>query len=63
VVIEQGKGVISERVGVPLAEAFSRLRAYARNRNLPLTDVAQAAVDGKAWAPADPSLTKRDLCL
>jgi GAF domain-containing protein len=56
VVIEQAKGVISERAGVPLAEAFSRLRAYARNRNLRLTDVAQAAVDGtldpKAWAPS-----------
>jgi GAF domain-containing protein len=55
VVIEQAKGVISERAGVPLAEAFSRLRAYARNRNLRLTDVAQAAVDGtlgpQAWAP------------
>jgi GAF domain-containing protein len=46
VVIEQAKGVISERAGVTLAEAFSRLRAYARNRNLRLTDVAQAAVDG-----------------
>ena len=54
VVIEQAKGVIAERAGVPLAEAFSRLRAYARNRNLRLTDVAQAAVDGTldplAWA-------------
>ena len=55
VVIEQAKGVISERAGVDLAEAFSRLRAYARNDNLRLTDVAQAAVDGTldplAWAP------------
>jgi GAF domain-containing protein len=55
VVIEQAKGVISERAGVDLAEAFSRLRAYARNRNLRLTDVAQAAVSGtldsQAWAP------------
>jgi GAF domain-containing protein len=54
IVIEQAKGVISERAGVPLAEAFSRLRGYARNRNLRLTDVAQAAVDGTldplAWA-------------
>jgi GAF domain-containing protein len=62
VVIEQAKGVISERAGVPLAEAFSRLRAYARNHNLRLTDVAQAAVDGtldpKAWAPsARPALS------
>ena len=54
VVIEQAKGVISERAGITLAEAFSRLRAYARNRNLRLTDVAQAAVDGTldplAWS-------------
>jgi GAF domain-containing protein len=46
VVIEQAKGVVSERAGVDLAEAFARLRAYARNHNLLLTDVAQAAVDG-----------------
>src|ERR1700745_2114976 len=55
VIIEQAKGVISERAGVGLAEAFARLRAYARNGNLRLTDVAQAAVDGTldsfAWAP------------
>jgi GAF domain-containing protein len=46
VVIEQAKGVISERAGLHLDEAFARLRAYARNHNLRLTDVAQAAVDG-----------------
>jgi GAF domain-containing protein len=46
VVIEQAKGVISERAGVHLDEAFARLRAYARNHNLRLTDVARAAVDG-----------------
>jgi GAF domain-containing protein len=46
VVIEQAKGVISERAGVDLTEAFSRLRAYARNSNLRLTDVARAAIDG-----------------
>lgn len=54
VVIEQAKGVISERAGTDLAEAFSRLRSYARNNNLRLTDVAQAAVGGsldpRAWA-------------
>ena len=61
VVIEQAKGVISERASVDLAEAFSRLRAYARNRNLRLTEVAQAAIDGtldpRAWTP--PSLDQR----
>jgi GAF domain-containing protein len=54
VIIEQAKGVISERAGVDLAEAFIRLRSYARNRNLRLTDVAHSAVDGtldaSAWA-------------
>ena len=56
VVIEQAKGVIAERAGVDLAEAFSRLRRYARNRNLRLTEVAEAAIvgtlDPQAWAPA-----------
>jgi hypothetical protein len=57
-VIEQAKGVVAERAGVDLAEAFSRLRAYARDSNLRLTDVAQAAVagtldlDSLAWARA-----------
>jgi len=54
-VIEQAKGGISERAGVDLAEAYARLRDYARNGNLRLTDVAQAAVDGSldplAWTP------------
>ncbi len=58
VLIEQAKGVISERAEVDLGEAFSRLRAYARSRNYRLTDVAQAAVDGTldpvAWTP-DPA--------
>jgi GAF domain-containing protein len=53
-IIEQAKGVISERAGVDVAEAFSRLRAYARSGNRRLTEVAQAAVDGSldsaAWS-------------
>ena len=56
VVIEQAKGVLSERTGTDLAEAFSRMRAYARNGNLRLTDVARAAVNGtldpRAWGPS-----------
>src|SRR5208282_6382768 len=55
VVIEQAKGVIAERAGIDLVEAFSRLRRYARNHNLRLTDVAEAAIDGTlypgAWTP------------
>ena len=54
-VIEQAKGVISERAGTGLAEAFARLRAYARNHNRRLTDVAESAIDGTldpiAWTP------------
>jgi GAF domain-containing protein len=53
IVIEQAKGVVSERAGVGLGEAFSRLRTYARSHNLNLVDVAQGAIDGtldpKAW--------------
>jgi GAF domain-containing protein len=55
VVIEQAKGVISERADVDLAEAFTRLRRYARNHNLRLTAVAEAAINGtldpRAWCP------------
>lgn len=54
ILIEQAKGVIFERAGTDMAEAFSRLRNYARSNNLLLTDVAQAAIDGtldpRAWA-------------
>jgi len=53
VLIEQAKGVIFERAGIDMAEAFARLRTYARNHRLHLTDVAQAAIDGtldpRAW--------------
>ena len=57
VLIEQAKGVLSERGGIDLPEAFERMRGYARAHNLRLTDVAQAAVDNtldpRAWgAPA-----------
>ena len=45
IVIEQAKGLIAERAGTGLAEAFSRLRGYACNHNRRLTDVAQAAID------------------
>jgi GAF domain-containing protein len=54
IVIEQAKGVVAERAGVDVAEAFVRLRSYARKNNLLLADVAAAAIEGllppTAWA-------------
>lgn len=53
IVVEQAKGVISERAGVSLGEAFDRLRSHARRQGLRLTEVAQSALDGtldpSAW--------------
>ena len=59
IVVEQAKGVVSERAGVDMPEAFSRLRSYARAHRLPLAEVAEAAIDGtleaSAWLePASP---------
>ncbi len=44
--IEQAKGMIAERSGVDMDEAFSRLRAFARNNNRGLTEIAEALVAG-----------------
>jgi AmiR/NasT family two-component response regulator len=57
VVIEQAKGKLAERLGVDMDQAFSLLRNYARNRNLRLSDLAQAFVDGSE-ALASPSVTR-----
>lgn len=46
VVIEQGKGLLSERAGLEMTEAFERLRTYARNHNRRLAEVAQALLEG-----------------
>ena len=55
VAIEQAKGKLAERAGLDVDQAFTTLRAYARDRNLRLSDLAQAFIDG---SPADfPGLT------
>jgi hypothetical protein len=46
IIIEQAKGVISEREGIDPHEAFERLRQYARSGNLKLLETAQRIVDG-----------------
>lgn len=58
VVIEQAKGIVFERARIDMAEAFDRLRNYARASDLHLTQVAQSAIDGtlapEAWAAPNP---------
>ena len=58
IIIEQAKGIVAERAGIGLSEAFDRLRGYTRDHNLRLTDVAQAAVEGTldpgAWSMPAP---------
>ncbi|MEP7112187.1 MAG: GAF and ANTAR domain-containing protein [Ilumatobacteraceae bacterium] len=44
IVIEQAKGMIAERANVDMDDAFARLRAYARNNNRGLTEVAESLV-------------------
>ena len=46
IAIEQAKGMIAERKRIDMDEAFSRLRAYARNNNQGLTEIAEALVMG-----------------
>ncbi len=46
VIIEQAKGKLAERLGVDTHQAFSLLRDFARSRNLRLSDLARAFVDG-----------------
>ncbi|MGH3716237.1 MAG: ANTAR domain-containing protein [Micromonosporaceae bacterium] len=46
VVIEQAKGVLAERLGLDMDEAFRTLRRYARSHNRQLTEVATAVVKG-----------------
>jgi AmiR/NasT family two-component response regulator len=46
VIIEQAKGKLAERLGLDMDQAFSVLRDHARTRNLRLSDVALAFIDG-----------------
>jgi transcriptional regulator with GAF, ATPase, and Fis domain len=50
VTIEQAKGVLAERRGISVDEAFVLLRAYARNHNLRLSDLARQVADGSTTA-------------
>jgi AmiR/NasT family two-component response regulator len=52
VVIEQAKGVVAEREGLDMAQAFDVLRTHARRNNLRLSDLARGVVDGSVSATA-----------
>lgn len=47
IVIEQAKGVLAERLQLSIENAFTVLRAYARDHNLKLADVAAAVTRGE----------------
>jgi len=63
VLIEQAKGIIAERAGIDLQEAFNRLRKHARDNNLRLSDVASATVagtlDATGWEASSPAPVSR----
>lgn len=48
VVIEQAKGVLSERYNLEVDEAFQLLRSYCRAHNLKLADAAVALTGKKS---------------
>jgi hypothetical protein len=52
IVIEQAKGIIAEREGLNMEQAFSTLRNHARHHNLRLLDVADDVIDGTVAASA-----------
>lgn len=57
VLIEQAKGVLAERTGLDIDDAFSVMRAYARSQRRPLSAVAADVING-SFDPAEirPSL-------
>lgn len=52
VVIEQAKGMLAERFGCHVDDAFERLRREARNRRMKLHGLAAAVVAREAWTEA-----------
>jgi len=52
VLIEQAKGLLAERLHVNVDDAFTILRNASRSHNRPLSNLAQAIVDGTEPLPA-----------
>jgi AmiR/NasT family two-component response regulator len=53
IVIEQAKGILAERRGIGVEEAFELLRGTARSNRLRVQDLARAIVDGDEELPPD----------
>ncbi|HSV39820.1 MAG TPA: GAF and ANTAR domain-containing protein [Nocardioidaceae bacterium] len=51
--IEQAKGILSERLAVPLDEAFVMMRKHARANNLRLADAAAGVIQGQLVLPVE----------
>jgi transcriptional regulator with GAF, ATPase, and Fis domain len=50
IIIEQAKGVLAARLNLPMDEAFSALRTYARNNQQRLSDLALLVAEGDEGA-------------
>lgn len=48
ILIEQAKGVLAERAGITVDEAFTLIRTWARTHHVRLLDTAQAIIDGRS---------------
>jgi AmiR/NasT family two-component response regulator len=48
VVIEQAKGILSERLRLSLTDAFAVLRQAARSKQMPLRELARRVIDERA---------------
>jgi GAF domain-containing protein len=51
IVIEQAKGILMEREGLPAEAAFERIRRHARSSRERVAEVARRVVEGEALGP------------
>jgi hypothetical protein len=64
VLVEQAKGILTERHGIDPGQAFTLLRTYARNHNQRLTQLAASVIDGTTTTelfPGAPASTARSV--
>ncbi|HEV8556243.1 MAG TPA: GAF and ANTAR domain-containing protein [Actinophytocola sp.] len=55
VLIEQAKGLLAERLGIPLDDAFALMRQHARSHGRKLGDIASAVLDGRLILAGEPT--------